>query len=48
MPTYQSVIDALSANDLTASRDLLLAEIMEETKDRHSWDCPYYTADRTV
>lgn len=46
--TYASVIDALSANDLGAARDLLLAEIMETTKNKNSWDCPWYTADRSV
>lgn len=48
MPTYQTVIDALSNNDLVAARDLLLAEINGATKDKHSWDSPYYTADRAV
>lgn len=42
------MIDALSANDLGAARDLLLNEIMEQTKDRKSWDCPHYTADRAI
>ena len=48
MPTYATVIDALSQNDLVSARDLLLAEIMEKTKTRNSWDCPHYTADRAV
>jgi ribonucleoside-diphosphate reductase alpha chain len=48
MPTYASVVDALSNNDLTTARDLLLAEIMEQTNDKHSWDCPHYTADRNI
>jgi ribonucleoside-diphosphate reductase alpha chain len=47
-PAYASVIEALSANDLGAARDLLLAEILEKTKDKRSWDCPQYTADRAV
>ncbi len=45
---YESVIDALSANDLLAARDLILAEIMEKTKGKSSWDCPHYTADRAI
>lgn len=48
MPTYASVIDALSANDLFGARDLLLAEIMEQTKNKNSWDCPHYTADKSI
>ncbi|MCC7357161.1 ribonucleoside-diphosphate reductase subunit alpha [Candidatus Uhrbacteria bacterium] len=48
MPTYTTVIDALSNNDLTAARDLLLAEIHEQTKNKNSWDCPHYTADKTI
>lgn len=48
MPTYATVIDALSANDLVGARDLLLAEIMEQTKNKNSWDCPHYTADKTI
>lgn len=46
--TYGSVIDALSNNDLNAARDLLLAEIMETTKDKHSALCPHYTADKSI
>ncbi|MFZ2682232.1 MAG: ribonucleoside-diphosphate reductase subunit alpha [Patescibacteria group bacterium] len=46
--TYSSVVDALSANDLDAAGKLLLAEIIETTKDKNSWDCPHYTADKTV
>jgi len=46
--TYQSVIDALSNNDLFAARDLLLKDILEKTNGRSSWDSPYYTADRNV
>lgn len=45
---FTSVIDALSANDLTAARDLLLAEILHDTQAKQSWDCPYYTADRSI
>ena len=48
MTTYSNVIDALSNNDLTAARDMLLTEIKTETANRRSWDCPHYTADREV
>ena len=48
MPTYATVIDALSNNDLVAARDLLLAEMHEQTKNKNSWDCPHYTADKTI
>ncbi len=48
MANYSSVIDALSHNDLGSARDLLLAEIMETTKGKGSWDCPHYTADRAL
>ena len=39
---YSSVIDALSANDLVAARDMLLAEILVSTKGKGSWDSEYY------
>lgn len=42
MPSYSTVIDALSANDLTAARDLLLADILKTTEGRGSWDSEYY------
>jgi ribonucleoside-diphosphate reductase alpha chain len=45
---YATVIDALSQNDLTAARDMLLEEILATTKDKNSWDCPWYSADRVV
>ncbi len=48
MATYASVIDAVSANDLNAARDILLAEVKETTKNRNSWDCPHYNADRSI
>lgn len=48
MKTYTSIIDALSNNDLSAARDLLLAEIKTVTSGRRSWDCPHYTADRAI
>lgn len=40
--SYTSVIDALSANDLGAARDLLLGEIVTVTEGRGSWDSEYY------
>lgn len=48
MATYASVIDAVSANDLNAARDILLAEVKETTKNANSWDCPHYSADRSI
>lgn len=42
---YTTVIDALSHNDLQAARDLLLAELLEKTKTRNSWDSPHYAID---
>ena len=48
MATYASVIDAVSANDLNAARDILLAEVKETTKNRNSWDCPHYNTDRSI
>lgn len=48
MTTYRTVIDALSNNDLTGARDLLLEEIRIKTEGKNSWDCPHYTADRSV
>lgn len=46
--TYASVIDALSANDLGAARDLLLQEIEAKTANKNSWDCPHYIADPEI
>jgi ribonucleoside-diphosphate reductase alpha chain len=39
---YSSVIDALSANDLVAARDLLLDDILLKTSGKGSWDSEYY------
>jgi ribonucleoside-diphosphate reductase alpha chain len=39
---YETVIDALSANDLVAARDLLLDEILKKTAGKGSWDSEYY------
>jgi ribonucleoside-diphosphate reductase alpha chain len=46
--SYSTVIDALSNNDLSAARDLLLRDINEATKGKNSWDCPQYTADKEI
>lgn len=46
--SYTSVIDALSKNDLALARDVLLSEILETTKNKNSWDSPYYVADQDV
>ncbi len=48
MSAYSSVIDALSANDLVAARDLLLADILKQTENVNSWDSEYYTADKSI
>ncbi len=48
MAVYSTVIDALSAGDLLAARDLLLADILKDTEGRNSWDAPWYTADKAV
>lgn len=48
MNTYSSVIDALSNNDLGVARDMLLAEILEATATKNSWDCPHYTTDKEI
>ena len=39
---YTTVIDALSANDLVAARDVLLDEILQSTSALASWDSEYY------
>lgn len=46
--SYASVLDALSQNDLKAARDLLLAEILQTTQNRQSWDCPHYSVDPDI
>lgn len=48
MSQYQTVIEALSKSDLGAARDLLLAEILNVTEGKNSWDCPHYTTDREI
>ncbi len=46
--TQAAVIDALSNNDLSTARNLLLNEILAKTKGKNSWNCRHYTADRCV
>ncbi|MCC7522280.1 ribonucleoside-diphosphate reductase subunit alpha [Candidatus Uhrbacteria bacterium] len=48
MGTYSNVIDALSNNDLGAARDLLMAEIDQQTAGKGSWDSEYYTTNKDV
>lgn len=48
MGSYASVIDALSNNDLTSARDMLLAEVLSDTEGKMSWDCPHYAAEVEV
>lgn len=45
---YATVLEALSQNDLKAARDLLLAEILEKTASRQSWDSPHYSIDPAI
>lgn len=45
---YATVLEALSQNDLKAGRDLLLAEILEKTATRQSWDSPHYSIDPEI
>ena len=45
---YATVLDALSQNDLKAGAELLLAEIMEKTASRNSWDCEHYSIDPAI
>ena len=46
MSKYESVIDALSANDLAGAKELLLSEVMEKTKNKNSWDSLHYNLDK--
>ncbi len=48
MPQYKTAIDALSAGDLDAARDILLADLLRETEGRRSWDAPWYAADKHI
>lgn len=45
---YTNIIDALSQNDLGAARDLLLAEFLDQTASKNSWDCAHYDTDRSL
>lgn len=44
----EKLIEALSNNNVTLARDILLAEINGDTATKNSWDCPHYTADKSV
>lgn len=44
----QRVIEALSENNLTLARDLILEDLLKSTEDIKSWDSPYYAADRSI
>lgn len=46
--SYKTVIDALSKNDLSAARELLLRDIMTQTEGKQSWDCPHYITSREI
>ncbi|MBI2551290.1 ribonucleoside-diphosphate reductase subunit alpha [Candidatus Uhrbacteria bacterium] len=43
-----ALIEALSRQDLAVARDILLSELLEMTRDKNSWDCPHYIADRGI
>ncbi len=42
------IIDALSRNDLHAAKEALLAQILQDTEGKNSWDCPYYATDKAL
>lgn len=46
--TYDSIVDALSVNDLDAARDLLLEKISVTVGQKASWDSPQYRGDKGV
>ncbi|MEK7132389.1 MAG: ribonucleoside-diphosphate reductase subunit alpha [Patescibacteria group bacterium] len=48
MPTYTTVIEALTANDLVAARDFLLADLIDQTRELNSWSSEYYNGDREI
>jgi len=43
-----TILDCLDHNDLIGARDLLLADIKEQTKSLNSWDSPQYTTSKIV
>ena len=48
MAKYETVLDALSANDLGVAQEMLLAEIKSDVKNKYSWDSPHYSIDPEV
>ena len=45
---YNSIVEALSANDINSARDLLLEQIKLKVGQRASWDSPQYRGDKGV
>ncbi len=45
---YNSIVEALSANDIVSARDLLLEQIKLKVGQRASWDSPQYRGDKGV
>lgn len=45
---YKSIVDALSANDIEAARNLLLEQIKLTVGQKSSWDSPQYRGDKGV
>jgi ribonucleoside-diphosphate reductase alpha chain len=45
---YNSIVEALSANDIDSARDLLLEQIKLKVGQRASWDSPQYRGDKGV
>ncbi len=45
---YNSIVEALSANDIVSARDLLLEQIKLKVGQRSSWDSPQYRGDKGV
>jgi ribonucleoside-diphosphate reductase alpha chain len=46
--TFDSIVDALSVNDLESARDLLLEQIDKTVGHSCSWDSPQYRGDKGV
>lgn len=45
---FDSIVDALSVNDLEAARDLLLEQIKLTVGQKSSWDSPQYRGDKGI
>lgn len=45
---YNSIVDALSVNDLESARDLLLEQISLTVGQKSSWDSPQYRGDKGI